>query len=140
MSSDPARFIAALSSRWRSRFSPSRKSEHLRRGALGEQFQQDAQTVVAFNPEVSFELVVHRRPELAVEHDRCDSAGIDAGLDLLEFPAADERPPVRTVPALDDGLDDSMARGRQQGGDLSDIDRQRDEEDIQRSSEGVRSP
>src|ERR1700740_2293120 len=36
MSSDPARFIAALSSRWRSRFSPSRKSEHLRRGALGE--------------------------------------------------------------------------------------------------------
>src|ERR1700719_1438922 len=36
MNLDPVRSIAALSSRWRSRFSPSRKSEHLRRGALGE--------------------------------------------------------------------------------------------------------
>ena len=36
MNLDPARFIAALSSRWRNRFSPSRKSEHLRRGARGE--------------------------------------------------------------------------------------------------------
>src|SRR5881275_1797708 len=32
----PVRSIAALSSRWRSRFWPSRKSDHLRRGALGE--------------------------------------------------------------------------------------------------------
>ncbi|HXX41990.1 MAG TPA: YraN family protein [Chthoniobacterales bacterium] len=36
MNLDPVRSIAALSSRWRSHFSPSRKSEHLRRGALGE--------------------------------------------------------------------------------------------------------
>jgi putative endonuclease len=36
MNLDPARSIAALSSRWHSRFSPSRKSEHLRRGVLGE--------------------------------------------------------------------------------------------------------
>ena len=36
MNLDPARSIAALSSRWRSRFWPSRKSEHLRRGVLGE--------------------------------------------------------------------------------------------------------
>src|SRR6202022_1893198 len=37
MNLDLARSIAALSSRWRNRFSPSRKSsEHLRRGARGE--------------------------------------------------------------------------------------------------------
>jgi putative endonuclease len=36
MNLDPARFIADLSSRWRNRFSLSRKSEHLRRGARGE--------------------------------------------------------------------------------------------------------
>jgi putative endonuclease len=37
MNLDLARSIAALSSRWRNRFSPSRKSsEHLRRGASGE--------------------------------------------------------------------------------------------------------
>src|ERR1700738_4401951 len=37
MNLDLARSIAVLSSRWRNRFSPSRKSsEHLRSGALGE--------------------------------------------------------------------------------------------------------
>jgi putative endonuclease len=32
----PVQSIAALSSRWRSRFSRSRKSDHIQRGALGE--------------------------------------------------------------------------------------------------------
>jgi putative endonuclease len=36
MNLDLAQSIADLSSRWRSRFSLSRKSEHIRRGALGE--------------------------------------------------------------------------------------------------------
>src|SRR5207302_9390196 len=37
MNLDPVRSIAALSSRWRNRFSPSKASpEHLRRGAQGE--------------------------------------------------------------------------------------------------------
>ena len=36
MNLDPVQSIAALSSRWRNRFSPSQKSEHLRRGELGE--------------------------------------------------------------------------------------------------------
>jgi putative endonuclease len=36
MNLDLAQSIAALSSRWRNPSSPSRKSEHLRRGALGE--------------------------------------------------------------------------------------------------------
>ena len=36
MNLDPVRSIAALSNRWRSHFSHSRKSEHLQRGALGE--------------------------------------------------------------------------------------------------------
>src|SRR5712692_5743421 len=54
------------------------------RRALGEELQQDAQTVVAFDAEVPLELVMHRGPELAVEHDRGDPAGVDPGLDLLD--------------------------------------------------------
>src|SRR3989454_10056090 len=70
------------------------------RRALREEFQQDPQTVVAFHAEIAFELVVHRGPELAVEHDRVDPAAVDAGLDLVEFSATHERAAVGTIPAL----------------------------------------
>src|SRR3989442_12154258 len=72
------------------------------RRALCEEFQQDPQAVVTFHAEIAFELVVHRGPEFAVEHDGVDSAGVDAGLDLVELSAAHEGAAIGTGPALAD--------------------------------------
>src|SRR3989449_3404039 len=110
------------------------------RRTLCEELEQDPQTVVAFHAEIAFELVVHRGPKLAVEHNRVDPAGVDAGLDLLEFSAAHERAAVGTIPALDDGVDDPMARGRQEGRDFPHVRREGHEEDVQRPSEGASPP
>src|SRR3989441_13222395 len=46
------------------------------RRTLCEELEQDPQTVVAFHAEIAFELVVHRGPKLAVEHNRVDPAGV----------------------------------------------------------------
>src|SRR5712692_2238162 len=110
------------------------------RRALGEELQQDAQAVVAFDAEVPLELVMHRGSELAVEDDGGDPAGLDAGLDLLELPAAHERAVVRMVATLDDRLDDPMARGRQEGRDLSHVAGEGNQEDVQRPSKGAGPP
>src|SRR2546428_12078408 len=107
---------------------------------LREQLQQDPQTVVAFHAEIPFELVVHRGPELAVEHDRVDPAGVDAGLNLAEFSAAHERAAVGAVPALEDGVDAPMARGRPEGREFPHLRREGHEEDVQRPSEGAGPP
>src|SRR3989454_10802483 len=109
------------------------------RRALGEELQQDPQAVVAVDAEVPFELVMHRGAELAVEDDGGDSARVDPGLDLLELSAADERAAVRMVATLDDRLDDPMARGRQEGRDLSHVGREGNQEDVQQLSEGGRT-
>src|SRR2546426_937383 len=64
---------------------------------------------------------------------------VDPGLDLLELSAADERAAVRMVATLDDCLDDPMARGRQEGRDLSHVGREGNQEDVQQLSEGGRT-
>src|SRR5207245_8617818 len=106
------------------------------RRALREELQQDPQAVVAFDPEVSLELVMHRGPELAVEDDRGDPAGVDPGLDLLELPPTDERAAVRMVATLDDRLEDPMARGREERRDLAHVGCEGNQEDVQQASEG----
>src|SRR3989442_2724092 len=109
------------------------------RRALGEELQQDPQAVVALDAEVPFELVVHRGAELAVEDDGGDSARVDPGLGLLELSPADEPSAVPVVATLDDCLDDPMARGRQEGRDLSHVGREGNQEDVQQLSEGGRT-
>jgi hypothetical protein len=104
---------------------------------LREQFEEDAEAVVAFDVQVPLEQIVHRRTELAVEHDHRDIVRSDAVADLVELAAADERARIRVVPSLDDRVDDPMARGPQEGGDLGDIGVEGDQEDVQRPSEAT---
>jgi len=107
------------------------------RSALREQFEEDAEAVVALDVQVPLEQIVHRRTELTVEHDHRDILRSDAVADLVELAAADERTRIRVVPSLDDRVDDPMARGPQEGGDLSDIGVEGDQEDVQRRSEAT---
>src|SRR3990170_643616 len=100
------------------------------RRTLGEQLEDHAKPVVALDAEVAFEVVVHRRPELPVEHDEIDPALLHARVDLHELSPTDERSGIRPVPPLDDDVDDAMTRGLRQGAELRGVGREGDEERI----------
>src|SRR5712692_5555782 len=104
--------------------------------ALCEQLKQHAETIVAFDVEFTFEDMMHRSSELAVEDDNVDVRRLNSFLKLLEFAAADERSRIRSVPPLKDCLDDAMAGRGQEGADLVRFRVEGDEQDVQRSGPG----
>src|SRR3989304_1955976 len=81
------------------------------RGALREEFQQDAQAVVALDPQVTLEEMMHRRPEFSVEDDDLDIPACDPLSDFLELASPDEGARLRPVASLHDWPDAAMPRG-----------------------------
>ena len=73
--------------------------------------------------------MMHRRAELPVEHDRVHVDRIEAFADRVELASADEGAAVRTVPPLDDRLNNFMPCGSEQRRDLIDLGGQGHQDD-----------
>ncbi len=100
--------------------------------ALGEDFQDDTQSIEALDLQGALELIVLHGAENPAKHDRLGMQGFDSFLEGLELPLSDKGARIWVRPALHELVDEPVACRGDQRAHLGQVVPQPDEEDVHR--------